>query len=118
MTTEETIITVTTGTDQVTLVNVFTVASPRQEELVTALEKATSEVFVTMPGFISANLHVSLDGTRVINYAQWSSEQAYHDALSRPEVRDHISEAAALAEKWDPTLVRVQSIHHSREARA
>jgi hypothetical protein len=26
---------------------------------------------MTVPGFISANLHTSLDGTRVINYAQW-----------------------------------------------
>lgn len=118
MSTKETIITVTTDTDQVTLVNVFTVAPPRQDDLVAALDKASAGVFVTVPGFISANLHASLDGTRVINYAQWSSEQAYHDALQRPEIRDHIAEAAALADKWDPTLVRVRAIHHSQEAQA
>jgi hypothetical protein len=118
MCSKETTITVTADTDQVTLVNVFTVAPSRQDDLVAALGKASDEVFVTVPGFISANLHASLDGTRVVNYAQWSSEQAYHDAVRRPEIRDHIAEAAALADKWDPTLVRVRAIHHSREARA
>ncbi|MCW2139749.1 antibiotic biosynthesis monooxygenase [Actinoplanes cyaneus] len=33
------------------------------------------------PGFVSANYHVSIDGTRVINYAQWSSEQAYRESF-------------------------------------
>ncbi|WP_434439255.1 antibiotic biosynthesis monooxygenase family protein [Lentzea sp. E54] len=117
MSPKETTITVTAGPDQVTLVNVFTVAPARQDELVAALDKASDEVFAALPGFISANLHASLDGTRVVNYAQWSSEQAYRDALQRPEVRDHISEAAALADKWDPTLARVRAIHHPREAR-
>jgi heme-degrading monooxygenase HmoA len=113
-----TTITVTGDSGQVTLVNVFTVAPERQDDLVAALDKATGAVFVTVPGFLSANLHASLDGTRVINYAQWSSEQAYLDALRRPEIRDHVGEAAALADKWDPTLVRVRAIHHRREARA
>ena len=113
-----TTITVTTDADQVTLVNVFTVPPSRQEELLAALDKATVEVFAGVPGFISANLHAGLDGTRVINYAQWSSEQAYREALRRPEIRHHIAEAAALADKWDPTLVRVRSIHHARGTQA
>lgn len=114
MSARETTITVTTGTDRVTLINVFTVEAARQDELVAALDEATAEVFATVPGFISANLHASLDGTRVINYAQWASERAYRDALARPEVRDHIAEAAALADTWDPTLLRVRAIHHAR----
>ena len=74
MSTHTTTIDVTCDTDQVTLVNVFTVDPTRQIELVDALDDATSKIFVTVPGFISANLHTSLDGTRVINYAQWASE--------------------------------------------
>jgi quinol monooxygenase YgiN len=112
MITPETTITVTVGTSQVTLVNVFQVDPTRQVELVEALESATEKLFVTTPGFISANLHLSLDGTSVINYAQWASEQQYHDALQRPDVREHLAEAAAIAESYDPTLVRVRSIHH------
>jgi hypothetical protein len=82
MTTPTTTITVTED-DQVTLVNVFTVEPRQQTELVDALDRATSTLFAAVPGFISANLHTSLDGTRVINYAQWASEQQYKEALQR-----------------------------------
>ncbi|MGV9881935.1 antibiotic biosynthesis monooxygenase [Streptomyces sp. NPDC003006] len=33
-------------------------------------------------GLISAHFHVSTDGTRVVNYAEWESEQAHIDALA------------------------------------
>ena len=54
-----------------------------------------------MPGFISANLHASLDGSRVINYAQWASERQYQAALHRADVREHMAKSAAIAESWD-----------------
>jgi quinol monooxygenase YgiN len=118
MSTPTTAITVTADVDQVTLVNVFTVDPARQIELVDALDDATRKIFVTQPGFISANLHTSLDGTRVVNYAQWASERQYKAALQRADVREHLAEAAAIAEKWDPTLVRVRSIHHPQAEQA
>ncbi|WP_447008288.1 hypothetical protein ACRAKI_18145 [Saccharothrix isguenensis] len=34
-------------------------------------------------GGISGHFHVSADGTRVLNYAEWTSAQAHRDALSR-----------------------------------
>lgn len=37
-------------------------------------------------GFISANFHTSLDGTRIANYAQWRSEKDYNDGFSNPDV--------------------------------
>jgi quinol monooxygenase YgiN len=118
MSTPTTTITVAVDTDQVTLVNVFTVDPTRQIELVDALDDASSTIFVTLPGFISANLHTSLDGTRVVNYAQWASEQQYKEALQRTDVREHLAEATAIADKWDPTLVRVRSIHHRQGQQA
>jgi hypothetical protein len=118
MSTPVTTITVTADADAVTLVNVFTVDPTRQIELVDALDDATRETFVTLPGFISANLHTSLDGARVINYAQWASEQHYAEALHRADVREHLAEATAIADKWDPTLVRVRSIHHPQGQQA
>jgi heme-degrading monooxygenase HmoA len=107
-----TAITVTEGTDRVTLVNVFTVDPKRQTELVDALDEATRAIFVGVPGFLSANLHTSLDGKRVINYAQWASEELYKAALERADVREHLATSAAIAQSWDPTLVRVHAIHH------
>lgn len=35
------------------------------------------------PGGISAHFHVSIDGTRVLNYAEWTDEKAHQDAIDR-----------------------------------
>lgn len=112
----DTMITATGDGEQVTLVNVFEVEPGRQLELVESLETATEELFVSTPGFVSANLHLSLDGTRVINYAQWASEQLFRDALARPDVKEHLAETAAIAKSFAPTLTRVRSVHHPRQA--
>jgi antibiotic biosynthesis monooxygenase (ABM) superfamily enzyme len=52
------------------LINVFTVDPKDQERLVELWQEGTEEVMRHLPGFISANVHRSLDGTKVINYAQ------------------------------------------------
>ena len=57
----------------VTLINVFTVRPEQQQLLVDLLVEATEAVMKYQPGFVSANIHKSLDGTRVTNYAQWRS---------------------------------------------
>ena len=115
MSSPTTTIALTPGSEQVALVNVFTVEPRRQDELVDALERATTDLFVTVPGFLSANLHTSLDGARVVNYAQWASEAAFGAALAREDVRAHMAECAAIAESYDPTLVQVRVIHHAKD---
>ena len=108
-----TTIAVTPGTAQVALINVFTVDPRRQTELVDALDRATVQIFATVPGFVSANLHVSLDRTRVVNYAQWASAEQYEAAMALPVMHEHLSEATSLAASWNPTLTRVHAIHHA-----
>jgi hypothetical protein len=54
----------------VTLINVFTVEPERQQELVDLLDRATDEVMRHLPGFVSANLHASLDGGQLRPVAQ------------------------------------------------
>lgn len=92
------------------LINVFTVDPDRQEELLHALEVATSTLFTTAPGFVSANLHTSLDGHRVINYAQWADLDSYQQTMRREDVQEHLLTSAALAESYDPTLVEVRHV--------
>ncbi|MEU7255800.1 antibiotic biosynthesis monooxygenase [Streptomyces rimosus] len=65
-----------------------------------------------MPGFVSAHLHVSLDGRRVVNYVQWAGEEQYEEALRRSDVREHIGQVAVIVEAHAPPLVRVRSVHH------
>ncbi|QUH01345.1 antibiotic biosynthesis monooxygenase [Saccharopolyspora erythraea] len=98
--------------DLVTLINVFTVEPGRQRELVDVLARATEEVMRHQPGFVSANLHVSLDGTRVANYAQWESSEHFQRMLANPECRHHMSAAAEIA-RFEPALYSVDSVHHA-----
>jgi quinol monooxygenase YgiN len=63
------------------------------------------------PGFRSANIHLSTDGTRVVNYAQWDSAEAYLAMLADPTTQQHMADAAALAISFDPHLYTVESVH-------
>jgi heme-degrading monooxygenase HmoA len=60
-----------------------------------------------MPGFISASIHKSIDGTRIVNYAQWRSNADF-EAMTRDEsARPHMEAAARLA-TFDPILCDVE----------
>jgi heme-degrading monooxygenase HmoA len=90
----------------VTLINTFTVAPERQEELIQRLVEATERVMVNMPGFVSANIHRGLDGTHVANYAQWRSREDFEAMLRDPVARAHMGEAGAIA-RFEPLLYEV-----------
>jgi heme-degrading monooxygenase HmoA len=94
-----------------TLINVFTVEPARADELAAVLTAATEDVMQHLDGFRSANIHVSADGSRVVNYAQWDSAEAYSDMLANPVAREHMAVAAAIANGFDPHLYSVESVH-------
>jgi heme-degrading monooxygenase HmoA len=94
-----------------TLINVFTVEPEKAATLAAMLTSATEDVMQHQPGFRSANIHLSTDRTRVVNYAQWDSKQAYTAMLSDATAREHMAAAAALAVDFDPHLYTVESVH-------
>jgi heme-degrading monooxygenase HmoA len=96
-----------------TLINVFTVAPERATELAELLGRATEKTMRFVPGFISANIHVSTDGTRVVNYAQWRSAEAYQAVFEDPSVRAHMQVCAAVATGFEPHLYTVESVHEA-----
>lgn len=104
--------TITTGGPVVTLVNVFTVLPEHQHELADLLVTATEKVMRHLPGFVAANIHVSTDGVRVVNYAQWETAEAFQAMLANPLAKEHMDQAAAIAESFDPHLYSVVSVHH------
>src|SRR3989440_12258578 len=69
----------------VTLINVFTVDPTNQHRLVELLARATEVSVRHAPGFVSASLHRSLDGTKVIFFNDTATTEIYtlslHDAL-------------------------------------
>ncbi len=95
----------------VTLVNVFEVEPARQDELVELLEQATDQTMRHLPGFVSANIHRGLDGTKVANYAQWESVEAFRGMLAEPTAGGHMEAALAMATA-EPALYEVASVHH------
>ena len=103
-------VTIAKDKDVVTLINVFTVAPEDQQRLVDVLVDATQTVMRKQPGFISANIHRSLDGTRVTNYAQWQSREALEAMLRDREAAEHMGEAAKIAERFEPHLYEVSFV--------
>lgn len=89
---------ISAGRDVVTLINVFTVSPQDQQRLVKLLIEATEGVISRQPGYVSANIHTSLDGTQVTNYAQWRSREDFEAMLEDPEAQAHMQKAHELAE--------------------
>jgi heme-degrading monooxygenase HmoA len=107
-------VTIAKDNDVVTLINVFTVAPEDQQRLVDVLVEATQAVMRKQPGFVSANIHKSLDGTRVANYAQWRSKEAFEAMLRDREAAEHRGEAAKIAERFEPHLYEVSFVDESK----
>jgi len=98
--------TIEKGRKLMTLVNVFNVSPDKQTELADLLVRATEETMRHLPGFISASIHRSVDGTRVINYAQWRSQADFAAIRDNPKARPHMQAAAALA-SFEPIICEV-----------
>jgi quinol monooxygenase YgiN len=78
----------------------------KQDQLAELLIRATDETMKNLPGFISASIHRSLDGRKVINYAQWRSQADFAALKDNPQAQPHMKAAAALA-KFEPIVCEV-----------
>jgi quinol monooxygenase YgiN len=103
--------TITAHAGHATLINVFSVQPERARELADLLTVATEDAMQHIDGFISANIHLSTDGTRVVNYAQWRSAEAMQAMRRDPTARQHMAQAADLADAFEPHLYTVESVH-------
>jgi len=95
----------------VTLINTFTVDPARAEELLDLLVRATEETMRHLPGFVSANLHLSPDRRHVANYAQWRSRADFDAMLRIPAAQAHMRQAAGIADGFDPILYELRHVH-------
>ena len=76
----------TTGTPGSVVIATFDVDGPVQQDAVIATLTATLEGRPAAPGMLSAHFHASVDGTRVLNYAEWTTDEA-HEAFLAGETR-------------------------------
>jgi heme-degrading monooxygenase HmoA len=73
-----------------TLINVFTVEPENQQKVVDLLVQTTERAMKHIPGFVSASIHKSLDGVRVVNYAQWRTKEDFEAMRNGPEAQKHM----------------------------
>lgn len=77
------------GNGVVTDINVFTVAPEKQQLLVESLIE-TVKAAQKVPGWLSASIHRSHDGTRVTNYVQYESQEAAQAVLKYLAARGYL----------------------------
>ena len=101
--------TITKQNNYLTLINIFTVEPSNQQQLVELLIKASQDSVIKIPGFISAALHKSIDGTKVAMYAQWRSIEDYQKMRNNPQASPYLQQALTIA-KFEPGMYEVVEI--------
>ncbi|MEM6753969.1 MAG: antibiotic biosynthesis monooxygenase family protein [Cyanobacteria bacterium P01_C01_bin.38] len=98
----------------VTFINIFTVKPDKQQQALQNIQGVYQQVVRTQPGFISAELLQSNDGTRVTAIARWQSEENVAKLRENQEFKDlHNQEFFEAIESVEPrfytTVIEVQS---------
>lgn len=74
----------------ITQINVFDANPGRANDLITLLQEA-ARACSEVDGWMSANLHLSLDGQRVVNYAQCRDHEAWERVMTRLREGDFLA---------------------------
>ena len=109
--TQGNIATIDAAKPRLTLINVYEVEAGKQPDLARLLSEITDGSIRQATGFVSVSVHSSLDGTKVVNYAQWASRDHFDAFMQQPETREQLKRFAALAKSVSPALYRVDAVH-------
>ena len=101
--------TISVGREILTLINVMEVDPENCDEVASLFLETTNEVISKLDGFISSSVHKSNDGTHVINYAQWESEEALEAVHANPALDPYTERIDALVKSSTPIRSRVAS---------
>ncbi|MBX5463290.1 MAG: antibiotic biosynthesis monooxygenase [Steroidobacteraceae bacterium] len=99
-----------------TLINVYEVEPDNQAKLVKALLDSTERTIKHQPGFISVCIHSSLDGKKVVNYAQWASKEHFENFMKQPDTQEQLKRFAGLAKSVAPSLYKVDAVSAEQDA--
>jgi Antibiotic biosynthesis monooxygenase len=104
--------TVRANSGVMTLINLFAVDPNNQEQLVAVLKEGTEGLMSKIPRYISASVHISKDGRRVINYSQWRSAKDIEAMRLNPDVAPYMKRVAALG-TFEAIACEVGYVHHA-----
>jgi quinol monooxygenase YgiN len=79
--------TIDKNNNAIAVIIIFAVEPERQQELIDTIIEFLTTTVKQQPGFVSSSLHKSIDGVRVMNYAQWKSPEDYQAFLNNSEVQ-------------------------------
>ena len=91
----------------VVLINVFHLDPDRAEAFVATQVSEYKRLQGVFPGSLSANLHLSLDRTRAVNDAHFSSVETYLAMRDSPAFAEHLERLRGLVLKAEPQLYTV-----------
>jgi quinol monooxygenase YgiN len=89
--------TIVANSEVITAITVFTVAPENQQRLIDLIVRAAEEITLSQPGFISINVHKSLDRTHVISYSQWESVEAFDDIQQNASMIPYVQQILKIA---------------------
>ena len=96
----------------ITLIDVLDVDPKNQDELIRILTEATDKILKHLPGFISSNIHKSIDGRRVTSYEQWDNKQHIDAMYKNPEVEKYIHQAIGIAKAECPYTEALYTVEY------
>lgn len=78
------------------VVILFKTTPEHQQNLIDTIAEEMTDWVRQLPGFRSAMFLTSADGTRVVNYAQWRSKEAWEEFINDPRndrIRRRVNDA-------------------------
>ena len=85
----------------VTVINKFSVTHENHKTLLKLLEDLRI-VVEKLPGFISANVHRSFEGTRIVSYAQWNKKEDYQEVYANSQAKPILDEIKKISKfSWN-----------------
>jgi quinol monooxygenase YgiN len=90
-----------------TLITVHECLPENQGRLADLLLEAASSIYAGAPGFVSATIHRSIDGTRVTNYAQYENREAFERLRTNPAIPSFVERVRLLITRAEPHLYEV-----------
>ena len=96
--------------DRQTVITTFHTSPGQCDDLFDVLSAAYEEFIRHQPGFVGAGLHVNDARTRLANYAQWESRDAFLAMLRSEEMRDRSRTLMQHCRSFEPVLYDVAAV--------
>jgi len=93
-----------------TVITTFEVTPGTCEDLLEELRLACNDFVSKQPGFIGAAMHVNDAQTRIANYTQWKSRDAFQKMLRSEKMRAYNRKFNDLCKTFEPVMYEVVTV--------